>query len=190
MNDMPQLPSPRPGPNHDNVTDPNNWRGPEGEAFFNNGLIGARWFKVVHGTITGVFHAQEYVDGNNIAVCNTNQLGMPVMLNANTFAQSKVADASHKVAGQGCRCGFYAYFKEQNTFLPLPTMDKEVDVEALMGIIEGWGTVTLGPLGFRCSRCRVIALVGPPRIVEQKYRMAATFPTLADAVREFPLTEV
>jgi hypothetical protein len=191
MSNTPQLPNPCPEPNPNNPNDPNNWKGPESEAAFMSGLLGARWFKVnSNNEVTGVFHEDPpYNNGINNAVCNARrQNPLPLLTSQQSINQAK-ASMDHKIAGQDCRCGFYAYFKEQNIMLPLPTMDN-ADTDSVMGIIEGWGTVTLGPLGFRASHCKIVALVAPTMEIAAQYRNSAVFPTLADACHEFPLTEV
>lgn len=60
-------------------------------------------------------------------------------------------DSRHQVAQRGCSCGFYAYYYPDNIG----------GYSGLQGVIEGWGRVTMGSLGFRCEKAKIVALVAP-----------------------------
>jgi len=76
----------------------------------------------------------------------------------------------HRVASEECMCGIHAAFDINDTGISLPALrrivhpnDHDRVVVAIRGMIEGFGTVTVGSLGFRSSRARVKALVHSPQ---------------------------
>jgi hypothetical protein len=104
---------------------------------------------------------------------------------------------------QECTCGFYAYTDPKGREFESP--------HRFNGIIEGFGNCVIGPLGFRCSKMRILALVQPhlrgdddpmrdlwgdkgPKILPSVGRLVARnygiplFDTYEQAYREFPLT--
>lgn len=107
-------------------------------------LIGIRAFRVRgDGTLTGVAYEVPYEEGENEAKC---------MIGASTWLQQ------HKMAGLHCSCGFYAYFhKGHSAYLPLMDYGERM----VTGLIEGYGRCTVGSLGFRAEKAKIIALVLP-----------------------------
>lgn len=59
-----------------------------------------------------------------------------------------------------CSCGFYAYYDPA---------DQHVDGD-LYGIIQGYGMVDRGTLGFRAEKCKVVALHVPSHLVPSDAR--------------------
>lgn len=60
----------------------------------------------------------------------------------------------HAVAGAQCTCGFYAYFDVDD--------DEYANMAStVMGIFDGFGRATVGPLGFRVERGHIKAFVNP-----------------------------
>lgn len=62
----------------------------------------------------------------------------------------------HVPANPACTCGFYAYTHVQPLFDNSTTATYSV-----FGLIQGYGTVTLGTKGFRAEKARIIALTVP-----------------------------
>jgi len=89
----------------------------------------------------------------------------------------------------GCTCGFYAVFHHRHV--------PHGPTYGVMGIIEGYGRVVLGPGGFRASKARVLALcpadllpVHSPRCdLPRQWQSLPWFRSLHAAVTEFPVTD-
>lgn len=82
----------------------------------------------------------------------------------------------HQVAGVHCLCGFYAYTDEHAPSL----LRNEMTVDAL---IEGFGVCTVGDLGFKASKARLVALIDPaasPGRHRHDSRAAHLFPQVRD----------
>lgn len=58
----------------------------------------------------------------------------------------------HKIANGRCSCGFYAYHDGSNTYHSRSN-------GTIAGMIEGYGTVTVGTKGFRAEKCKIIAIL-------------------------------
>lgn len=62
-----------------------------------------------------------------------------------------------------CRCGFYAYYRDDLD-------DYQFTFNTMQGVVEAWGKVITGNNGFRAENMRLVALVRrpthPPRIRE------------------------
>jgi hypothetical protein len=103
--------------------------------------------------------------------------------------------ARHEVATRDCTCGFYAYTDPTNPgeYYFEGTYGCPCNIcQGVVGVIEAWGRVTVGTLGFRAQYARVIALGGPnlskhPEIVE-RYQVP-TFATQRDMLNAIPLKE-
>lgn len=59
-----------------------------------------------------------------------------------------------------CDCGFWAYTNGDH-FLSVPG-------PAVLGIIEGWGRMVVGPYGFRAEKARIVALCFPETVMQQQ----------------------
>lgn len=93
-------------------------------------------------------------------------------------------DADHRVAGVDCTCGFFAYFGDRNEYARRSSFGTPVT-----GIIEGYGTVTIGDLGFRAEKARIVALVQPPPFVQARYADVPVYPAVAAALAAHPTTK-
>jgi hypothetical protein len=92
----------------------------------------------------------------------------------------------HQAATLDCTCGFYAYFDQGH--------NPHHEPGNVLGIVEGFGVCTVGTRGFRSSKARIRALIEEPLLADYwsdirwNYPDVPTFPTLAAALAEFPLT--
>src|SRR5690606_17059618 len=57
----------------------------------------------------------------------------------------------------GCQCGFYAYWTLNHRALGWSPFERYI-----VGVIEGFGKTTIGELGFRCEKARIVALAPRP----------------------------
>lgn len=129
--------------------------------FVAGSLFGMRAFGVTkRGQLVGPSFSTVWKDGENEAVCmqfrepdlygfdptTAHPFRPPLKVRLNHLAHM------HKVANQECGCGFYAYYRGVNDYHRSWT---------IQGIIEGYGTCTVGPRGFRCSKAKIVALVNP-----------------------------
>lgn len=130
-----------------------------GRPFVAGSLTGIRAFKVdADGHLTGVVHEQVWTPDVNEASCEIGDLARSIQRNIESLARAMGAPPTerrpHHVAGLGCQCGFYAYFKGQNSYM---------GSGQIAGIVEGYGVCTVGTRGFRAERARLVALVAPRR---------------------------
>lgn len=63
--------------------------------------------------------------------------------------------ARHEAPARNCKCGFWAYWDLADA--PPGSWD-------VAGVIQGYGRATIGPLGFRCQKAKIIALCLETRI--------------------------
>lgn len=95
-------------------------------------------------------------------------------------------EPGHRPGSLGCRCGFYAYFNLGYNPHHSP--------RNVLGLIEGYGVVTVGNRGFRCEKARIVALIAPDIPDPHFARVFANYPdvpvfnSVEAAVAEFPLT--
>ncbi len=68
------------------------------------------------------------------------------------------SDVGCKGVEPHCQCGFYAFY----------TPEAEKPNTGAVGIIEGYGLVTEGPLGFRSMKAKIVALVLSESLVCQR----------------------
>jgi hypothetical protein len=128
-----------------------------GRPFVAGSLTGIRAFKVDQdGFLTGVVHEQRWLPGANDAECRLGEMGrMMVQLNEKMRGSiTGCVPRGHHLAGLGCQCGFYAYFKGRNTYMR---------GENAAAIVEGYGVCTVGSRGFRAEKARLVALIAPRR---------------------------
>jgi mannose-6-phosphate isomerase-like protein (cupin superfamily) len=125
-------------------------------------ITGLRSFKVDSlGRLTGVSYPEPWKPGTNRATCHVNtefgrslqrlQAGIWSLVGFLPAAPEPVSLVKHRVAQLGCGCGYWAYF-DRNT----NSHHREGQV---LGIIEGFGTVTVGTRGFRAEKARLVGLV-------------------------------
>jgi hypothetical protein len=88
---------------------------------------------------------------------------------------------------EDCSCGFYAYTKiDRNDYAGIRYLDKGRGAgmsygyphqpSGYSGIIEGYGTVTMGPYGFRAEKARIVAMYLPDMIKVTEF--SAMFPNV------------
>lgn len=125
---------------------------------FHVGVVrGLRSFDVrSDGVLTGrVQRTHPWQAGENVAV-HVGSL-RPVMTTYSAgprpFLDYAFVEKDHQIAALGCVCGFYAYFGATDAY--------RLVGRTVTGIIEGYGHVTAGSLGFRAERARIVALVNP-----------------------------
>lgn len=129
---------------------------------------------------------------------NAGLLGSPVQLGATWRPGENLAEClspfapgmpsrkpEHRAGGLTCNCGFYAYFdRHHNPYHSHNT---------ILGLIEGYGLVTVGSRGFRCEKARIVALVleagrGVGVIgLGSNYPGVSMFGSVDEAVARFPL---
>lgn len=64
-----------------------------------------------------------------------------------------VSLVKHRAGQLGCSCGYYAYFDDGS--------NPHHGSDCVRGVIEGFGTVTVGSRGFRAEKARLVALIDP-----------------------------
>lgn len=91
-----------------------------------------------------------------------------------------------KIADLDCQCGYYAYFD---------TLSNPHHRDGMItGIIEAWGTCTVGGRGFRASKAQIKGLIMPPdhplqwERIRDNYSDIPLFDYAWQAIRAFPLT--
>lgn len=128
-------------------------------------LVGLRSFGVdAYGRLTGVNYRRVFTPEVNVARCAGDSrkggfiigpmhlaglsCGCPMC--RPTVETAKTAP-DHRVAQLDCTCGFYAYFdREANPY------HKNGNV---LGLVEGFGNVTVGSRGFRAEKAKLVALI-------------------------------
>lgn len=130
-------------------------------------ITGLRSFDVDSlGRLTGVRYPGVFRPGENVAQCRASSLS-PLALSllatgtawtfsrttasANDKPETEVAKQEHRAAGLSCSCGFYAYFDDGDNPHHKPGN--------VLGVVEGYGSVTVGSRGFRAEKARLVALV-------------------------------
>lgn len=149
-------------------------------------VTGLRCFKVDHsGHLRGVVHRQQaWVDGENIARC---------------YQLVDLQPEEHRIGGADCSCGFYGYFGRANDYALMLGYGVTVT-----GIIEAYGTVSIGSRGFRASKARIVAFVAPDCVLKcawgcsgpmcvlkvtfANYPSVPVYRTLEDALAVHPTT--
>lgn len=188
--------------------------------FVAGSVFGVRSFRIDKGALTGVVHRVPWTAQMNEARCidvlasfaamgmsfETAMHSLVVSMHnlALTLARHngkvylrkapkppahraiKERPASHRSGSVECRCGFYAYF--DGGFNPHHAEGQ------VLGIIEGFGLVSVGSRGFRAEKARIVALVAPAgwtsswRSVKRNYRNVPVFASLDAALACFPVT--
>ena len=122
-------------------------------------LTGTRAFLVAEdGRLTGVHHYKPFMPGENTAEC---------LLNTFSYFMLDEHPAGKPVACGDCTCGFYAYFDgADNPHYFDPSEDSTIAwLYArfnILALIEGYGVMTAGTRGFRCSKAKLVCLIEPP----------------------------
>lgn len=122
---------------------------------------GVRTFNVdKYGRLRGVSHDAIWKPGENVATCRRSShdaiyqtlqrtLSRSVYSNsAYTTSELTSASACPGLAHPKCACGFYAYHD-----------GSRYSLGEVVGVIDGYGSTTIGTKGFRCEKARIVALV-------------------------------
>lgn len=158
-------------------------------------LRGFRKFMVRDNHLTGVTYQFKWLPGTNESVCGRNaQVPAGQRPDGTEYTWDDVTltppTADHTL--NTCNCGFHAVYPHERFD------DYWGQVE---GIVEGWGQVITGPLGFRASKTQIVALCFdvnvPPHIdpsalpdldmgvIERRYGVPV-FATREEMVERFP----
>lgn len=136
-------------------------------------VVGLRSFRVLpEGHLTAVVKESPWHPGENLAKCFRYWPSMEV-----------TEGVDHRVANADCTCGFYAYFDGGNDYGSART---------ITGVVEGYGTVTVGSRGFRAAKARIVAIVADyarADLVAANYPDVPVYPTLELALAKHPLTK-
>lgn len=173
-------------------------------------MFGIRSFRVrADGTLTGVVYQSRWHAGVNDGECRSLNRGSYLarsgasmaelswaMEKLNASLQRRVllkkrpkpwSPPPHTIGELGCTCGYYAYFHD--------AYNPHHHPGNMLGIIEGFGVMTVGSRGFRCAKARIRALIveHPDQgfdlaKVMPKYPDVRVFSSIGDALAEFPLT--
>jgi hypothetical protein len=131
-------------------------------------LVGYRQFGPL--PVTTMLHGltkTEYtwVAGKNEAKCLRNRQ------TSAAFKEQQMIDQHKKeqIPVQDCACGFWAYWDMNTSALSNNTV-------RLVGVIQAWGKLIVGPLGFRAQYAKIIALAVPDEKVEVYPSIRAQYP--------------
>lgn len=147
-------------------------------------VTGLRAFSVSPGhQLTGVVHPIPWFLGENNARCIRDQWPYP--------DDAAALPGGHRIAGLDCTCGFYAYFDNSNDYY-----EKLYGIPKVTGIVEAYGTVTIGSRGFRASKARIVAIVRPhaflwldQNAITGNYPGVPVYATVAEALAAHPTTK-
>jgi hypothetical protein len=136
--------------------------------FVAGSLTGLRSFQVdALGRLTAVTNNAVWRPGVNHGECKKSEYSTSLYrlaLSSYTFSfageveppkpkpVSLVKKSQHRVGSLRCECGFYAYTDTDAN----PYRERD---GVVVGLVEGWGSVTVGSRGFRASQARIVALV-------------------------------
>lgn len=178
-------------------------------------IVGVRSFRLEwRGRLAGVSVPDVWLPGENVAECRKDHgsLGyggvlhqMNITMNRMLYgyrtvtapltagpepADKPVAEKppTHRAGDLKCACGFYAYFDNGAN----PHHHKG----NVVGIIEGYGVVTVGSRGFRAEKATIKALVVKPKRLgaqaidrlQFNYPDVPIFPSKSAALEAHPLT--
>lgn len=147
-------------------------------------VTGLRTFSVSPGhQLTGVVHLVSWNPGENDARCIRNPFRLA--------DYEAVLPEGHRIAGLDCTCGFYAYFDDSNDY----AANRWYGSPKVTGIVEAYGTVTIGSRGFRASKARIVAIVQPHdyrvdlAAITVNYPGVPVYATVAEALAAHPTTK-
>lgn len=146
--------------------------------FVAGSLTGVRSFSVWDGRLASPLYNRTggWSAGENIAACRSP---------ASNWMREYAGKTQHRAGSMGCHCGFYAYFR--------PGHNPHHASGNILGLVEGYGLVTVGNRGFRAEKARIVALILTPGILPDdtvwaNYPSIPSFRTVDAALAEFPLT--
>ena len=105
----------------------------------------------------------------------------------------RLTNFEHKPAPKHCSCGFYAYHKHA---VPQRTTTEVIFEGHIRGILEGYGTVTVGSKGFRAEKANILALIQSSNSyldwnkVWDNYPEIPLFSSLEEAIEAFPMPDI
>lgn len=127
-------------------------------------ITGLRSFSLdTLGRLTGVHYAEVFRPGENTAQCRKSDGRVTIRVGGtsatfpfwsmatSTTNEPSPEEEAHRVAQLDCGCGYYAYFDKADNPHHKPGN--------VLGIVEGYGAVTVGTRGFRAEKARLVALV-------------------------------
>lgn len=130
----------------------------------------------MRGGLRGIFKSDyQWADGPNTARCLRTPFrrpGAPVVGNLN-----RVGGREHELLMPECGCGFWAYTSGEHIL--------SVPVPAVLGVVEGWGRMVLGPHGFRAEKARIVALTFPE--VHDDSEVEVPIDTIESRIRDVAL---
>lgn len=128
-----------------------------GVEFALGSVVGHRAWKVtVEGILTGVSHTDDWLPGENLAVCHAAPSKEEVSAKTEDESYAEYAARvnlwrdAHSMGE--CKHGFYAYSDRPTTHSYF-TSDP-----VLIGIVEGYGETFIGTKGFRSAKARILAV--------------------------------
>jgi hypothetical protein len=121
-------------------------------------VYGLRWWYYTNGKLYG--QRASWQPGVNTAACLFDS-GFPT--DEWLFDGERWRGAEHRTPEPDCECGFYAYWastaiRDVPRPFPLCLLPSAYPV---CGVIEGYGRVLIGDLGFRCGKARIVGLATP-----------------------------
>jgi hypothetical protein len=90
----------------------------------------------------------QWGDGVNTATCLRRETSHCSVLDFDDEEASATAEHNRTTVPANCGCGFWAYTAGE----PFPSIPGDV-----LGVIEAWGSLVIGPRGFRAQHARIIA---------------------------------
>lgn len=146
-------------------------------------LVGFRYFiRSATASLHSIYKAYEYVPGENVAECLKG-----------TSAVSKMISCTSKGArpsiARTCSCGFHAYHFEHEHAAGYVRA-------GACGVVEGYGRIAFGSVGFRAEKLQILALVMGevdddefvPIEWNGDWRGIPVFRSIPSMLREFPLS--
>lgn len=159
-------------------SDPNCGHRDSARPFAMGVLVGLRtWRLDMDGALRGLTYPQRWASGENVAHClvtkYTDNIDLAGLILLSSFRAThgwdftgdepslqsprEIPDPCDGVEAD-CACGFYAYHDNAVNGYGIHSGS---DGRSVIGIVEGYGRIVLGPKGFRCQKARIVALVVP-----------------------------
>lgn len=166
------------------------------------GALGRRSFYLdERGVLRGITYRAPWRDGENVAQCMVTELANPMKMRAsnsyggppwtcggvvfegNPDVPPEPMDgwrwARCEGLGPDCACGFYAYHDGTVRYAISGPGCR------VQGIVEAYGRLVLGTLGYRAEKARILAVVAPSRSESsaRRHAMERTVADLDDTLR-------
>ena len=151
-------------------------------------LRGLRTWKITNGNLQSVTFYYTWGPGVNTASCYKGFFAWPSM-HAMVRTGPLPEVEPHDTATVGCTCGFYCFFDGANDYGPTSPKANWVGAR-IAGLIEGWGTCTVGTKGFRASKAAIRCLIteGCQEVDERVFRnyQVPVYETTEAALADWP----